>query len=227
MSADPYLAHRAGRARSQKREMKFDRSDRDPLALASPPALCLALFVARSQPRELQNGVGARPPGFRTFGVPPGHRRAPLPSLAHSLALPLSPRFLPWRTPFYTILFYLLLPCRRRRRCRLCSLGASAGAGLLSSSPTPFYKYITRPSGPLPLLILDDPFPSSYHCPIVTLRYTKGGTYVVGAPHLLKHIKCFRPLGSRSLYSTGTCRYVTAELYIIETIQSRGNSNRQ
>lgn len=75
--------HRAGRARSQKREMKFDRSDRDPLLALSFPPPChlatpsLALFVAWSQPRELQNGVGAGPPGFRTFGVPHGHRRAP------------------------------------------------------------------------------------------------------------------------------------------------------
>lgn len=107
--------HRAGRARSQKREMKFDRSDREHLAL----------LVIRSQPRELQNGVGTLVPrGGRTFGVPYGHRRAPS-SLARVVPL-FTPRHptLSRRTPFYTILFYLLPPCRcRHRRRRLCSLG--------------------------------------------------------------------------------------------------------
>lgn len=125
--------HRAGRARSQKREMKFDRSDRDPLSLGSslpisdspavPVSGHLARLVTRSQPRELQNGVGTHVPRVSApSGCPTGtdgqHRArcAPLfPSLrpAHS-----------WRTPFYTILFYLLPPCRcRHRRRRLCSLG--------------------------------------------------------------------------------------------------------
>lgn len=98
--------HRAGRARSQKREMKFDRSDRDPLAFGSsilvskPPVAAPPspprLRLSRSSRHPVATSRAAKwcwhahPPGFRTFGVPHGHRRAP-PSLAHVVPPLLSP----------------------------------------------------------------------------------------------------------------------------------------
>lgn len=47
--------HRAGRARSQKREMKFDRSDRDPLAPSSPPPPAASVSLFSSPDRNLES----------------------------------------------------------------------------------------------------------------------------------------------------------------------------
>lgn len=165
--------HRAGCARSQKREMKFDRSDRDPLAFGSstsvskppppPPSRSSRHPVATS--RAAKWCWHAHPSGFRTFGVPHGHRRAP-PSLAHVVLSP-PPRSL-GAPHFIRFSFICYLPAATTTAAAgYAPPGASAEAGLLSSNPTPFYKYITRPSGPLPRLT---PGPTvSYRCPIVTL----------------------------------------------------------
>lgn len=129
--------YRAGRARSQKREMKFDRSDRETLSLSVPlspltiPPCRPHLRPSRSSHHPATSRAAkwrwhTRPPGFRTFGVPHGHRRTP-PSLAH-VTPPLHLAF-SRRTLFYTILFYLLPPCRCRHRRRLCSLGGIRWSG--------------------------------------------------------------------------------------------------
>lgn len=115
---------------------------RSPLAFFSSPScnlesckIALAFVPQVPAPSECPTGID-------------GHLQTPS-SLVRALYPP--PWSLSWRTPFYTILFYLLPLYHRHRRRRLCSPGAFAGASLLSSNPTPFYKYITRPSGPLPL----------------------------------------------------------------------------
>lgn len=166
--------------------MKFDRSDQDPLSPSVPlsrspqpstaPTVSshLALVVTRSQPRELQNGVGTLIPRVSApSGVPHGHRRAP--SLTHrctpSLPLPLS-RGAPH---FIRFSFICYLPAvAATAAAGYAPSGASAEAGLLSSNPTPFYKYITRPSGPLPCLTPG--LTVSYRYPIVTLRCVGDGT---------------------------------------------------
>lgn len=114
--------HRAGRARSQKREMKFDRSDRDPLALRSsilvsnppPSPQRPRLGPSRSSRHPVATSRAAkwrwhtRPPGFHTFGVPHGHRRRPAPpSLAH--VVPPLPPSLPRSLAAHPILYDSLL----------------------------------------------------------------------------------------------------------------------
>lgn len=183
--------HRAGRARSQEREMKFDRSD--PLALGfsfrSPSPPCSVVSFFSSQPRELQNGVGACPPWVPApSSVPHGIDRqlqTPL-SLTRNVVPPLSFFFcslslsLSRGAPhFIRFSFICYFPVAAATAAGYAPPGHPLErAGLLSSNPTPFYKYITRPSGPLPLLT-PDPLPSSYRCPIVTLRCAGGGAWWV------------------------------------------------
>jgi len=171
--------------------MKFDRSD--PLALGfsiHPAALIsnhLALLVTRLQPRELQNGVGTLVPRVSApSGCPTGtdgHHRFSrtlctlFPSLSLSLSSPLS-RGAPH---FIRFSFICYLPAAAATTAAgYAPSGASAEAGLLSSNPTPFYKYITRPSGPLPRLSRPGPRRT------VSLSHRNASLcrrwYVVGAP---------------------------------------------
>lgn len=136
--------HRAGRARSQKREMKFDRSDRDPLALRSsilvsnppppprppPTPSSRAISLFSSPGRNLESckmALAHSSPGFPHLRGAPRAPTATGTTVPRACCAPSPPPLYPAlsrRTPFYTILFYLLPPCRRRhRRCRLCSLG--------------------------------------------------------------------------------------------------------
>lgn len=179
--------HRAGRARSQEREMKFDRSDQDPLASLFVPRRPrrLLLFVATSRAAKWR---WRSPLGPRTFVGAPRHRQATTNHLCPSRAT------LP---PSFSLLLSFSLSRARGaphfiRFSFICYFPVAAAtaasyappghplerAGLLSSNPTPFYKYITRPSGPLPLLTPDS-LPSSYRCPIVTLRCVGGGAWWV------------------------------------------------
>lgn len=128
--------HRAGRARSQKREMKFDRSDRDPLAFGSSilvsklptaPSISgyLALLVIRSQPRELQNGVGTLIPRVSApLGCPTGTDGHHRPSRT---LYPLSPSLLPALSRdaphFIRFSFICYLPAAAATAAAGCSLG--------------------------------------------------------------------------------------------------------
>lgn len=175
--------HRAGRARSQKREMKFDRSDRDPLALGSslpvstPPPPSQAITLLSSPGRNLESckmALARTSPGFPHLRGAP---RAPTGNtVPRARRAPSSPPFVPLTRGaphFIRFSFICYLPAAAATAAAgYAPSGASAEAGLLSSNPTPFYKYITRPSGPLPRLT---PGPAvSYRCPIVTLRCVGG-----------------------------------------------------
>lgn len=158
--------------------MKFDRSDRDPLAFGSstskPPAAVvsghLALLSSPGRNLESCKMVLARSSlGFPHLrGAPRAPAGTTVPRARCTLSpLPFSP--LSRSAPhFIRFSFICYLPAATTTAAAgYAPPGASAEAGLLSSNPTPFYKYITRPSGPLPHLT---PGPIvSYRRPIVTL----------------------------------------------------------
>lgn len=181
--------HRAGRARSQKREMKFDRSDRDPLALRSsilvsnpspPTPSSRAVSLFSSPGRNLESckmALAHSSPGFPHLrGAPraPTATGTTVPRACCAPSPPLSTPLSRGAPHFIRFSFICYLPAAAATAAAgYAPSGASAEAGLLSSNPTPFYKYITRPSGPLPRLT---PGPTvSYRCPIVTLRCVEGG----------------------------------------------------
>lgn len=170
--------------------MKFDRSDRDPLAFGSsipvspapsPPAPSvsghLARLVTRSQPRELQNGVGTLIPRVSApSGCPTGtdgHRRAPppLPLPPHPLSSPrslvahpilydslLSVTSLPLPPPTPPVMLPRGHPLKRVSLVPTRHLFTNTSHGLLAPC---------RLSLPGPVV--------SYRCPIVTLRRVGGG----------------------------------------------------
>ena len=117
--------------------MKFDRSE---TRHSSPRCSVSFPLLQEEGPRKVQNGLGT--PLFQFLHLP----RTPR---ASSEFTPFSPR----KTPrFYTplgprpILYNSLLSVTSLPRVPFPR--GIARAGLLSSRPTPFYKYITRPSGP-------------------------------------------------------------------------------
>lgn len=152
------------RGRARQREMKFDRSaphTRAPLSSrsSSPPFFFHSRWLPStfrvrtnavssiSPALSLQNGVS------RTSRVPHGHPTPP-PAFANALPLPPVPFWLA-RGAVHPILYNSLLSATSLPPVTLP--GGAVQAGLLSSKPTPFYKYITRPSAlaiPCPLSFL-------------------------------------------------------------------------
>lgn len=178
--------HRAGRARSQKREMKFDRSDRDPLVLDSslpvspplPPPLSQAISLSSSPGRNLESckmALARLSPGFPHLrGAPRAPTGTTVPRARCTPSPPLSTLLSRGAPHFIRFSFICYHPAAAATAAAgYAPSGASAEAGLLSSNPTPFYKYITRPSGLLPLPTLG--LTVSYRCPIVTLRCVGSG----------------------------------------------------
>lgn len=155
------------RGRARQREMKFDRSAPHTRApLSSRSSSSPFFFHSRWLPStfrvptnavssispalSLQNGVS------RTSRVPHGHPTPP-PALANALPLPPSPPVPFWlaRGAVHPILYNSLLSATSLPPVTLPR--GAVQAGLLSSKPTPFYKYITRPSAlaiPCPLSFL-------------------------------------------------------------------------
>lgn len=166
MSADPYLAPIVAAARH--REIKFDRSAlRAPLRVPLPPSSPLpppplplpfstrlhleskreqrerererTFCRFRREARAVENGVA------RTYGVPHGHP----PALPVWCPFPLPPYTGP--TPYFIQFSFIChFPA-----AGYAPSGRAVQAGLLSSKPTPFYKYIARPSGPPRLCLVE------------------------------------------------------------------------